>query len=140
MSIGVRSLNEEKLHPTIREFKQFVNQHPKLLREIRKNGRSWQEYYEKWVLLGEEDPFWTSFQGDADPKKDNTGGKHNDKDKKTEIFSKMWEMTENLDMDKVQKQVHQLNGAISSLQDLLGQFQTKGNKPSSGQQFGTFKD
>lgn len=135
----MRRLNEEKLHPTIREFKHFVNQHPKLLREIRKNGRSWQEYYEKWVLLGEDDPYWKSFDDETGTKTKKTDTSKKNHDKKTEIFSKMWEMTENLDMDKVQKQVHQLNGAISSLQDLLGQFQTKQNSPSE-KPFSIFKD
>jgi len=53
--------NEKKLHPSVIEFKHFINEHPGILKEIRKSGRSWQEYYEKWILLGEEDPYWQQF-------------------------------------------------------------------------------
>lgn len=47
-----------QLHPSVAAFKNFVNRHPKLLEEIRKSGRGWQEFYEKWAILDEDDPFW----------------------------------------------------------------------------------
>ncbi|GAA0613247.1 hypothetical protein GCM10009001_33090 [Virgibacillus siamensis] len=112
-------MHDEELHPTLREFKQFINAHPKLIEEVRRSGRGWQEYYEKWALLEEDDPFWDDY-------KQNTRSDG----KKTEVFSKVLEMTENIDAEKVQKQVQQLNHSISVLQEMLGQFQ-RNQKPNT---------
>lgn len=107
-------MHDEELHPTLREFKQFMNAHPKLIEEVRRRGRGWQEYYEKWALLDEDDPFWDDY-------KENSRSSGN----QSEIFSKMLDMTENMDAEKVQKQAQQLNHTISMLQEMLGQFQGK---------------
>lgn len=37
---------------SINDFKQFVKKHPKLIKEVRKEQRSWQDVYENWVLFG----------------------------------------------------------------------------------------
>lgn len=123
------------LHPTVRHFREFINQHPKLRKELRKTGRSWQEYYEKWLLLGEEDAFWDEYKDE----KVSSGG--ND-DQKNELLGQLMRYLENVDINKVQKQVNQLSGTISTVQELLEQFQ--GNKRSKPQQerppFGWFRD
>lgn len=113
MFYGVNNMSENGLHPTVTEFKSFINKHPKLIEEIRKSGRSWQEYYEKWVLLGEDDPMWEKF----------IDKKEKSSQKKSELFNQIMKLTENIDLEKVQGQVQQLSGTISTLQELLGTFQ-----------------
>ncbi|MUK89554.1 hypothetical protein GMD78_14395 [Ornithinibacillus sp. L9] len=125
----------DDLHPKIAAFKKFINDHPKLRAEIRKNGRSWQEYYEKWVLLGEDDPMWEEFIEKEQESSEKSGSK-------SEFFSQLMRLTENVDMDKVQKQVQELSGTVSTLQELLGQFQDK-KKPNPmvrNQPFNWFRD
>lgn len=111
-------MSEDKLHPTVREFKSFINKHPKLIEEVRRNGRHWQEYYEKWALLGEEDPLWEQYKedGHTQAKKGPT------KEKKPEIFGQIMKLTENMDIDKIQNHVQQLSTTISTVQEMLGQF------------------
>lgn len=117
---------EEHLHPTVREFKEFLRAHPKLVKEVRKNGRHWQEYYEKWVLLGEDDPYWSQYREDnGEEEKERMDEK--EKSKQSELFSQLWNMTEKIDMDKVQKQVQQLSGTITTIQEAIGQFQQNKN-------------
>lgn len=41
---------------SINDFKQFVKKHPKLIKEVRKEQRSWQDVYENWVTLRGERP------------------------------------------------------------------------------------
>jgi len=125
-------LGDQKLHPTVKEFKEFVNRHPKLLKHLRKKGRPWQEYYEKWILLGEEDDYWNAFKGeDAESGKKNTSDEEDTKKKNTELFSQLIKMAENMDMDKVQKQVHQLSDTLSTVQEAISQFQkSKGSAPN----------
>lgn len=47
---------------SINDFKQFVKKHPKLIKEVRKEQRSWQDVYENWVLFGESDPIWDPYR------------------------------------------------------------------------------
>lgn len=47
---------------SIDEFKQFIKRHPKLISEVRKQEKSWQEVYENWVLLGEDDSIWDPYR------------------------------------------------------------------------------
>lgn len=116
---------EQNLHPTVIAFKNFINEHPALLKEIRITGRPWQEYYEKWVLLGEDDPYWDAYKTSSekrndDPKDEKTNKKES---KNSEWMQQLLKYAENLDMNKVQENVHQLSNAISSIQELLEQFQ-----------------
>lgn len=119
-------LGNQNLHPTVVDFKNFINNHPKLLKEIRKSGRSWQEYYEKWILLGEDDPYWEVFKHDTEKKEEKKSGEKegNVKEKSTELMNQMMKYAENIDVNKVQGHVHQLSNAIGSVQELLEQFQT----------------
>ncbi|SET29869.1 Putative coat protein [Oceanobacillus limi] len=123
------------MHPKVVAFKKFINEHPKLREEIRKSGRSWQEYYEKWILLGEDDPLWDKFEKDSNESEKKSGNK-------SEFFSQLMKLTENVDVDKVQKQVHELSSTVATLQELLGQFQDKkkSNQYQQNQPYHWFRD
>lgn len=114
----MNKLTEEKIHPTVMAFKHFVNEHPGLLKEIRKSGRSWQEHYEKWILLGEEDSHWEKYKP---IKKSETKGES--KEKSTEILGQLMKLSENIDINKLQGQVEQFNNSISTIQEVIAQFQ-----------------
>ncbi|MFS0672324.1 YlbD family protein [Ornithinibacillus sp. 179-J 7C1 HS] len=132
-------MSKDKLHPTVTRFREFINQHPKLRKEIRRTGRSWQEYYEKWILLGEEDEFWDKFKGESSEFKNKT---ENENENKAELFSQLLKYAEKMDIDKVQKQVHQLSGTIATIQELIDQYQgsRKGPKTQEHNPFGWFRD
>lgn len=119
---------DNNLDPTVIGFKHFINKHPALIKDIRKSGRSWQEHYEKWVLLGEDDPYWDRYKTASEPKQDEVKGK----EKHAELFSHLIKLSENIDVDKLQGQVHQLNNTISTIQDVITQFQqSKKTSPSA---------
>ncbi|MFD1849169.1 YlbD family protein [Oceanobacillus bengalensis] len=131
-------MDNEKLHPTVVEFKRFINNHPLLLREIRKTGRSWQEYYEKWILLGEEDTFWDAYKEEKIEEK--TGNKKAD-EKNFELLGQLMKATENIDINKVQGQVNNLSKTIGTVQELINQFQhTKKDKKPVNDPFNWFRD
>lgn len=93
-------------------FKKFVNQHKDLLIEIRKSGNSWQYYYEKWVVLGEDDSYWEQYTD-----------KVNKKDKnENEVVEKLIKFTENIDLDKIENRINQFSNAINMIQELMGEF------------------
>lgn len=119
---------DNKLHPTVREFKEFLTKHPALIKEVRENGRSWQEHYEKWVLLGEDDPYWKQYEeAEDDTEKDDTENEKGTK-KQSEMFGQLMKLTENIDINKVQEHVQQFSSTITTIQGMLGQFQETKNK------------
>ena len=59
--------NKRALHPSVQQFKEFVNHHPKMVHEVRNGHKTWQQFYEEWYLLGEEDPIWATYRPDGAP-------------------------------------------------------------------------
>ena len=51
-------MTQKKLHPSVLQFKEFVKNNPKIIQEVRKGKVTWQELYEDWYLLGEDDSRW----------------------------------------------------------------------------------
>ncbi|CEI84413.1 hypothetical protein J18TS1_13650 [Oceanobacillus oncorhynchi subsp. incaldanensis] len=125
-----------QLHPSVAAFKAFVNRHPKLLEEIRKSGRGWQEFYEKWAILDEDDPFWDEYKTEdkaAKTESKSQGESTNQESKKSkktdhsDIIRQIVDYTQNLDSEKVHGQIEQLSKAIGVVQEMIGDMK----KPSA---------
>lgn len=126
------------MHPTVLEFKHFVNKHPALIKDIRKSGRSWQEHYEKWILLGGEDSHWDKYKEKIPEKK---GKESKPKEKHSEIIGQLMKLSENIDINKLQGQVHQLNNTITTIQEVIAQFQqSKKSSRTSKDPINWFRD
>ncbi|MGG0049729.1 YlbD family protein [Bacillus atrophaeus] len=113
-------------HQSINDFKQFVKKHPKLIKEVRKEERSWQDVYENWVLLGENDPIW-------DPYKDKPAEGQEavtEAADKYDFVSKMVTAVKKMDVNQMNEQINKMSQSISSLQNLLSQFSGSGSKQS----------
>lgn len=131
-------MGNKDLHPSIKEFKEFVQKHPGLIKKVRSGNESWQDYYEKWVLLGEDDPSWEKYKqpegknynNHEEDKKQSKNTKKEKKEKK-ELMNSLMKMVENVDLNKVEGHINQLNGAITNIQSLLHQFQDGKKKSQS---------
>ncbi|MEC1363769.1 YlbD family protein [Bacillus subtilis] len=116
---------------SINDFKQFVKKHPKLIKEVRKEQRSWQDVYENWVLFGESDPIWDPYReleeaSEAVP----------ETPQKNDFVSKMVTAVKKMDVNQMNEQINKMSQSISSLQSLLNTFSGSGQKhsqPGSGQ-------
>lgn len=108
---------DQSLHPSVRDFKEFAKKYPKLIEAARKDTSLWQDYYEKWVLLGEEDSYWDSFKEGVNKKERSKA--------QTDFFQQLARYAENLDVNQVQKQVRSWNETITTLQEMLSTFQSK---------------
>lgn len=102
-------MSKEFLHPSVQQFKEFVDEHPKVKEQLRKNHKLIQSYYEKWVILGEDDPFWESLS--TDKKESST--------KKTDWIKQISVLMEEMDWEEVSRHIDELNGAIVQFQQLL---------------------
>lgn len=127
-------MSEQHFKETLQEFKTFINKHPKLLEKVRRNGHSWQEYYEKWVLLGEEDPYWQDFG--------NSGYDGNKSEQSTnELFNQFTQLVDKVNVPKVQKQIGELNNVITVVDELLTKYlDSRGQTNSSKHHFNRYRD
>ncbi|MFS0861360.1 spore coat protein YlbD [Fredinandcohnia sp. 179-A 10B2 NHS] len=112
----------KKLHPSIQEFKSFVKEHPVLVQEVRKGKYSWQEIYEDWYLLGEDDEKWNKF------KEKNSKKKESNKD---DFIGKIFSTFKNVDVNDLQQQISNVGEAISTIQTVIHQFQSFKNPNSA---------
>ncbi len=59
-------MNQTNLHPSVRQFKVFVRNHPGLVTEVKDGKRTLQDIYEEWSILGEEHEQWQPFLYDGE--------------------------------------------------------------------------
>ncbi|MBS4172395.1 YlbD family protein [Bacillus sp. FJAT-49736] len=120
----------KKLHPSVEKFKSFVKEHPGLIKEVRKGEQTWQDLFEDWYLLGEDDPRWESYQNEN---AEGTQAKEA-KSKSSSKSEKGWmnqigTVLQKMDPDQMQHHINNLSQAIAAVQGVLAQFQS----PSSNQ-------
>lgn len=130
----MNDLSADKLHPNLEEFKLFMNTHPEVVLELRKSGNSLQDYYNKWIEYGEDDPIW-GFDNKRDQEKDIEYG---------ELFNQIIKYTENIDINKVQGHVEKFTKILNVVQLMLGDFisqkDTNVNSKKQADLFSLFRD
>ncbi|KRG14139.1 YlbD family protein [Lederbergia galactosidilytica] len=113
---------DKELHPSVKEFKNFIQQHPHLIKAVRQEEYTWQELFEDWYLLGEDDPRW---KNEGTSKTENNEKK--EEDSKLSI-GQITKILKNMDGNQLQQHIQQLSQAIGAVQGVLTQF-----SQSSGQ-------
>lgn len=117
-------------HPSIEKFKDFVKKHPKLAVEVRSNKKTWQELFEEWYLLGEEDESWKDFRDG-----DNLQEEKELKGSKADVIPQILQSLKKMDMNQMQYHLMNVNSAIGNIQQLIQQFipsSSKGSTPTQG--------
>lgn len=110
---------KKKLHPSVEKFKEFVKEHPELAQQVRKGETTWQEMFEEWYLLGEDDPRWNTISDNIKDKK------NEDKEQKTDWLGTIMGAVKNMDPAQVQGQINNISQALGAIQGVLSQFQGK---------------
>jgi len=119
---------KKSLHPSIEQFKNFVKKHPELIKEVRTGKNTWQELYEEWYLLGEEDPKWAKYSNTGKMTAIKEESKSNNESKNA-LFNQLITYLKNMDVNQLQHYLGQMSEAIDSVQQLLGQIRdTNQNK------------
>ncbi|MBM7659489.1 hypothetical protein JOC85_000256 [Bacillus mesophilus] len=131
-------MSKKTLHPSIQKFKQFVKKHPKLVTEVREQRKNWQELYEDWYLLGEEDDVWNQYKSDSDRKEE-------EKKDKSDFMSTILSAVKGMDYTQVQQHISSFGEAITSIQQIMSQFRGSDNQvnnqaPQQNQPFFFNKD
>ncbi|ELK45023.1 spore coat protein YlbD [Halobacillus sp. ACCC02827] len=102
-------MGTNELHPNVQQFKAFVDRKPAVKAQLRKNHGLIQNYYEKWLILGEKDPFWGSL-----PKVKNEPGQA-----KMDWIKQIGLLMEDINWEEVSRQIDELNGALGQFQQLI---------------------
>ncbi len=117
-------MTSKKVHPSVQQFKDFVRKHPQLIQEVRKGNKDWQEVFEDWYLLGENDMIWQQY-------KDEQQKEVKDDAPKADIMSQIFSAVKKMDMNTVNHHLTNMSSTISTLQGLFDQFGSKGSGQSS---------
>ncbi|HJV31441.1 MAG TPA: YlbD family protein [Bacillales bacterium] len=120
-------MSQKKINPSILKFKEFVRNNPNIIQEVRKGNATWQELYEDWYLLGEEDSRWDSIGEERNNETEEAS------DKKTDLMSTITGMLKKMDPNQVQHHINSLSQAIGAIQGLLTQFQGS-NQPNQARE------
>lgn len=118
-------MSKKTLHPSVQKFKEFVKNNPHLIKEVRKGNSNWQELYEDWYLLGEDDPKWTKIGKSED------SVKIEEQEKKTDWLGNLVGAIKNMDSEQLQGQINNISQALGAIQGVLSQFQGDKGRPGS---------
>jgi len=122
----VINMDDSKLHPSVQDFKLFLQKNPKLVMEVRLGKKSWQNIYEDWSLLGEEDEIWNAYKEESKlAEVESTASEIT----KTEFVSQLFNQLKKMDADQIQKHVSSLSQVLTAIQGVVSQFHSKFNPP-----------
>lgn len=122
----MKKLENNQLHPSVEKFKHFVKSNPKLIDAVKKGTHTWQELYEDWYLLGEEDPRWSGFVAkpnqNSSPEAE-TIQKIAEEEPKKDWIGQILGAVKQMDAEQLSAHVNQLSHTLAAIQGVLSQFQ-----------------
>ncbi|UOQ93060.1 YlbD family protein [Halobacillus shinanisalinarum] len=119
-------MSEKVLHPSVQQFKKFVDANPNVKSQIRKNHNLIQSYYEKWMILGEEDSFWKSL----------SKAKSQTNSNKKDWMKQFGELMQDVNWEDVSKHIDDLDGAIGQILQLISNMQREKEKKTRQETIG----
>ena len=122
-------MTTKALHPSVQQFKEFVSRHPKLVHDVRNGQKTWQQFYEEWYLLGEQDEIWKTYKADGEAVL--SSEPENKDEKNADLMGQMVSFFKKLDVEQMQHHLENVTNAIGSVQQVIQQFQ--GNRTQSQQ-------
>lgn len=108
---------QKKLHPSVLKFKEFVKNNPKVIQEVRKGNATWQELYEDWYLLGDDDKRWETLGSETSSKTEKSA------ETKGDWLNNITGMIKKMDPNQVQHHMNNLSQALGAIQGVISQFQ-----------------
>lgn len=115
---------EEKTNDAIRRFKAFLRKHPEIVAHVQENGLKWQNVFDEWVIFGESHEIWASYgvktEKGADGGSKSGGGLS---------LGKFLDALDRMDAQQWQDRLNTLSGALTGIQQLIGQFRQEEGEP-----------
>lgn len=118
-------MTEDKTNDAIKRFKSFLKQHPEIVKSVKEKGKSWNEVFDDWVLFGEKHEVWETYGVQIEKSSKPSSGSLS--------LNKMLSYIDKIDTKNWQERLENLNGALASIQSLIGQFQPGQKGENEGQ-------
>jgi hypothetical protein len=118
------------LHPSVQRFKEFARKHPKMISAVRSGQKTWQQFYEEWYLLGENDQIWNAYKPDGAGAAESTANASQET-AQPGFVGQMMSFIKKIDMDQIQTHISSVTNAIGSVQQVIQQFQSPNSSGSS---------
>ncbi|GAA0460420.1 spore coat protein YlbD [Alkalibacillus silvisoli] len=115
-----------RLPKEVEDFKQFVQNRPELVEQVKNKQYTWQQLYDIWSEEGQQSDFWGQFEKSLDEKAGSSLPINSDQVQG--IVKKLAD----LDVDQVEKNISQLSKALDQIQHLSNQFQQQKRRPPRG--------
>ncbi|ANX12157.1 hypothetical protein ABE41_009070 [Fictibacillus arsenicus] len=113
----------------IESFKEFVQKHPELIKEVKKNKRPWKEVYQDWIVLGEEHESWNQYSKEKKKQQDKRSSSAQNTKSELTIGDIIAGLSK-LQINDVQKYLSQFGSLMDAVQELLQQFNNQSDRPS----------
>ena len=99
------------------EFREFINKYPGLKNEVKNGNKTWQNIYEDWVILGENDSKWNIYKLD---KISDIGSKKIDELLTTSNIKNIVEYVKKLNPDTISKTLNTVQKVLQITQSIGG--------------------
>jgi hypothetical protein len=113
----------------IESFKEFVQKHPDLVREVKKNNRPWKEVYQDWIVLGGEHESWNQY-AKRKTKKEKEAKADSERTRPELTVGDIVNGLSKLQISDVQKYLSQFGSLMDAVQELLQQFNNQSDRPT----------
>lgn len=125
-----------QLHPSVQKFKQFVRHHPKMIQIVRNGEKTWQQFYEEWYLLGEQDAVWNAYKESPVETKQAAAQTNvvQGEEAKKDWMGQMLTFIKNMDVDQMQQHLANVTNVIGSVQQVVQSFKGGTSAPQQEQQ------
>ena len=124
-----------QLHPSVQKFKQFVRHHPKMTQIVRNGEKTWQQFYEEWYLLGEQDAVWNTYKENPIETKQAAAQTNviDEEESKKDWMGQMLTFIKNMNVDQMQQHLANVTSVIGSVQQVVQSFKGGTNVPQQEQ-------
>lgn len=122
---------QSNTQPSLQDFKKFVNAHPLLVQEVRTNNKTWQEFYEEWLILGADHQQWSKYVRRVEPGEQKSG-QFDEEEKSSEqnknVTGALLGFLSKYNMNDIQQHLTQFSGVLQNVQNIIQNFQGQPNE------------
>lgn len=130
--------SQTSLHPSVKEFKEFVKQHPGIMTEVQDGKRTLQHVYEEWSILGasheqwnaysstiesEQQPEETQKSSSSEQTNENQASEDSSAGSTSEFLGQMMGLVKKMNVQDLQGHLTQFSSVLGNVQNLMQTFQ-----------------
>ncbi|WP_088104977.1 spore coat protein YlbD [Halalkalibacter urbisdiaboli] len=130
-------VQKENLHPSVKQFKEFVHQHPLIMKEVSNQKKSLQEFFEEWSVLGPEHEQWEQYKLNSESETKSVEQPESESDSEegnskglNETFGQLFNVLKQMNVQDLQAHLSQFSSVLANIQQVMQSFQ----RPTSDKQ------